>query len=79
MKNQTSSPIYERLYVVNMILGGLCGTTIASATSFNLVSTMHAAARFTVLQKKLEALKGDDAVSEGAMVDCIRRHQDAIK
>nr|AXM05151.1 odorant receptor [Campoletis chlorideae] len=79
MKNQTSSPLYERLYVVNMVLGGLCGTTIAGATSFNLVSTMHGAARFAVLQKKLEALKSDDINCEPAMVDCVKRHQDAIK
>ncbi|XP_043272510.1 odorant receptor 13a-like [Venturia canescens] len=79
MRNQTSSPLYERLYVVNVILGGLCGTTIAGATSFNLVSTMHGAARFSVLQKRLEALKSNDSDCGAAMIDCVKRHQDAIK
>lgn len=78
-ENQVSSPHYEYLYVCTALAGGLTGTTIASATSFNLVSTMHGAARFAILQKRLEALRSDDPDCNTAMVDCVKRHQDAIK
>ena len=57
----------------------MVGTSIASATTFNLVATIHGSARFAMLQKKLELLKYDDPDCDTLMGDCVKRHQEAIR
>lgn len=52
---------------------------IAGATSFNLIVIMHGSAKFAVLRKRLEALKGDDPSSGTVMADCVHRHRQAIE
>ncbi|XP_024938769.1 odorant receptor 13a-like isoform X2 [Cephus cinctus] len=77
--NHTLSPNYEMIYIFEIIAGSFGGSMIAGVTSFNLVVIMHGAARFSLLQKKLESLNRNDPDVNKLMVKCIKLHQDAIK
>ncbi|EZA55755.1 hypothetical protein X777_03929 [Ooceraea biroi] len=76
--NQTVSPIYEYLYVVDAIGGLSAGWTVASATSFTLIVAIHGSVKFMMLQRRLETIKRDDPDVDRVIANCIRRHQDAI-
>ncbi|KAL6256416.1 hypothetical protein P5V15_012529 [Pogonomyrmex californicus] len=76
--NQTVSPVYECIYVFNVMGGFFAGGTICGATSFSLMATIHGSAKFVVLQKKLEAITSNDPHVDRAMANCVKRHQDAI-
>lgn len=55
--NHTISPIYELVYCVNAFIGFLGCCTIAGVTSFSLVATTHAAAKFAFVQKNFENIE----------------------
>ncbi|XP_014476460.1 PREDICTED: odorant receptor 13a-like [Dinoponera quadriceps] len=76
--NQTVSPIYQCLYVFNVMAGGFAGGTITSATGFNLIAITHGSAKFSTLRRKLEMMSCDDPDIKQIMADCVKRHQDAI-
>ncbi|EZA55754.1 hypothetical protein X777_03928, partial [Ooceraea biroi] len=76
--NQTASPIFECLYFLDTIAGLSTVCTISSATSFNLVAVIHGSAKFAILQRRLETVNRNDPDIDRVIVNCIRRHQDAI-
>lgn len=76
--DQSASPIFEWLYLLNVTAGGFAGSMIAGATSFNLVVITHGSAKFAVLRKRLEALNNEDPDPVSAIADCTIRHQEAI-
>ncbi|KAK0182943.1 hypothetical protein PV327_001023 [Microctonus hyperodae] len=77
-RNQINSPYYEYLYAFEIIAGLLGGSTISAATSLNLIITMHAAAKFSIVCEKLKSLKSDDINIKDHFANCVRLHQDAI-
>ncbi|XP_032668798.1 odorant receptor 13a-like [Odontomachus brunneus] len=76
--NQTVTPVYQCLYVFNVIAGSSVGATISSVTSFTLIAITHGSAKFAVLRKRLEAMSSNDFDIKKVVVDCVKRHQDAI-
>ncbi|KAI4479671.1 hypothetical protein M0802_014361 [Mischocyttarus mexicanus] len=76
--NHTISPIFEILYTYNVISGCFSATTIAGATTFNLVIIMHGSAKFAILQKRLQNIKGNDREAYAELSECVKSHQDAI-
>nr|AQN78404.1 olfactory receptor 2 [Meteorus pulchricornis] len=77
-QNQTNTPYYECLYVFDVIAGALGGSTISGATSLNLMLVTHGAAKFSLVRKKLQALKSNDANVDRDLEKCVRLHQEAI-
>ncbi|XP_026830067.1 putative odorant receptor 92a isoform X3 [Ooceraea biroi] len=75
---KTASPIFECLYFLDTIAGLSTVCTISSATSFNLVAVIHGSAKFAILQRRLETVNRNDPDIDRVIVNCIRRHQDAI-
>ncbi|XP_025158050.1 odorant receptor 13a [Harpegnathos saltator] len=76
--NQTVSPVYQCLYVFNVMAGSYGATTISSVTGFNLIAITHGSAKFAVLRRKLELMSSDDPDVKKVVVDCVKCHQDAI-
>ncbi|XP_014475080.1 PREDICTED: odorant receptor 13a-like [Dinoponera quadriceps] len=76
--NQTVSPVYQCLYVFNVMAGSFAGGTISSATGFILIAVTHGSAKFSTLRRKLETMSCDDPNIKQIMADCVKRHQDAI-
>ncbi|XP_012251775.2 odorant receptor 4-like [Athalia rosae] len=75
----SQSPIYELLYALEVSGGAIGGATIAGVTSFNLVTIMHASAKFSVLQRHISLIKNDDERSKDLLRSCIQEHQKAIE
>ncbi|KAG5324700.1 OR13A protein, partial [Acromyrmex heyeri] len=76
--NQSVTPVYECIYVFNVMGGFFGGGTIIGATSFNFVAITHGSAKFAVLRKRLEAMNSNDPNADRAMANCIKDHQNAI-
>ncbi|XP_039314148.1 odorant receptor 13a-like [Solenopsis invicta] len=76
--NQMVSPFYELLYVFNIMAAVFSSSTIMGATTFNFVAVTHGSVKFALLRRKLELINNNDPDVDGAMVDCIKDHQDAI-
>ncbi|KAL2726659.1 odorant receptor 13a-like isoform X2 [Vespula squamosa] len=74
--NHTISPYFEIIYTFNVVSGCFAATTIAAATSFNLVVIMHGSAKFAIIQNRLKNIKAQSAYTE--LSACIKSHQDAI-
>ncbi|CAD6232029.1 GSCOCT00001708001.3-RA-CDS, partial [Cotesia congregata] len=75
--NQTNSPAYQGFYVLGVIVGAFGGSTIAGATTLNLILVMHGSAKFLVVRRNIENLKNDKHNSI-TIADCVKRHQEAI-
>ncbi|XP_043668364.1 odorant receptor 13a-like isoform X2 [Vespula pensylvanica] len=76
--NHTISPFFEIIYTFNVVSGCFSATTIAAATSFNLVVIMHGSAKFAIIQNKLKNIKGNKQSAYTELSACIKSHQDAI-
>ncbi|KAL2728147.1 odorant receptor 13a-like isoform X1 [Vespula maculifrons] len=76
--NHTISPFFEIIYTFNVVSGCFSATTIAAATSFNLVVIMHGSAKFAIIQNKLKKIKGNKQSAYTELSACIKSHQDAI-
>ncbi|XP_018350381.1 PREDICTED: LOW QUALITY PROTEIN: odorant receptor 13a-like [Trachymyrmex septentrionalis] len=76
--NQSVTPVYECIYVFNVMGGFFAGGTIIGATSFNFVAITHGSAKFAVLRKRLETMNSNDPNADRAMANCIKDHQNAI-
>ncbi|XP_012275770.1 odorant receptor 13a [Orussus abietinus] len=77
--NATVSPVYESLYIYEIIGGVFGGSSIAAVTTFTLVTVTHGAARFALVGRKLQSLKGDEPNAEELSTRYIKQHQDAIE
>ena len=77
--DHTISPIFECVLAMNISAGVLGCSTIAAATSFSLVSVIHSAAKFSILQRKLKKLKSDDEHVDEVLKDCVVQHLECIK
>ncbi|KAG7204007.1 hypothetical protein KM043_001870 [Ampulex compressa] len=76
--NQTVSPIFECIYVTNVLAGFFCADMICAATTINLVITMHGAAKFAILRRHLEAVDKVDRDVKAVVGECVSLHQEAI-
>ncbi|XP_011878633.1 PREDICTED: odorant receptor 13a-like [Vollenhovia emeryi] len=76
--NQTISPVYEYIYIFDVIGGCFGGSTILGATTFSLIAITHGSAKFAVLRKKLEAINSNNPDADRTMINCVKDHQDAI-
>ncbi|XP_047351725.1 odorant receptor 82a-like isoform X1 [Vespa velutina] len=76
--NHTISPFFEIIYTFNIVSGCFSATTIAGATSFNLVVVMHGSAKFAIVQRRLKNIKGNDQSTYAELSACVKNHQDAI-
>ena len=74
--NFTASPTFETTYVINALVGSLGCSTIAGATGFSLVFTIHGAAKFSIIQNDFQTLK---SASNKDIRKCILRHQECIR
>ncbi|KAL7306709.1 hypothetical protein TKK_0001380 [Trichogramma kaykai] len=71
-----SSPVYLGVYVINVTLGAFGCSTIAAATSFSLIATIHASAKFAVVKKKFETIDWNEPEQ---VKTCVQDHQNSIK
>ncbi|KYM96495.1 Kinesin-like protein KIF16B [Cyphomyrmex costatus] len=76
--NQSVTPIYECIYIFNVMGGFFAAGTIAGGTIFNFVAITHGSAKFAVLRKKLEAMNSNDPDIDRVITNCIKDHQNAI-
>ncbi|XP_015177210.1 PREDICTED: odorant receptor 13a-like [Polistes dominula] len=76
--NHTISPIFEIIYTFNVLSGCFSATTIAGATTFNLVIIMHGSAKFAIIQNRLKQIKGNDRNAYVELSECVKSHQEAI-
>lgn len=63
--------------MLGVIAGAFGGSTIAGATTLNLILVMHGSAKFLVVRRNIENLKSDKH-SSITFTDCVKRHQEAI-
>ncbi|CAB0029079.1 unnamed protein product [Trichogramma brassicae] len=71
-----SSPVYLGVYVMNFTLGAFGCSTIAAATSFSLIATIHASAKFAIVKKKFETIDWNEPEQ---VKTCVQDHQNCIK
>ncbi|XP_014228891.2 odorant receptor 13a-like [Trichogramma pretiosum] len=71
-----SSPVYLGVYVMNFTLGAFGCSTIAAATSFSLIATIHASAKFAIVKKKFETIDWNEPEQ---VKMCVQDHQNCIK
>ncbi|XP_066585399.1 putative odorant receptor 92a isoform X2 [Prorops nasuta] len=77
-ETNSGSPIFECLYVFNSLSGAYGCSIISGATTFNLVTVIHASAKFSVVRRILEDLKSQNPNARGILRHCVKLHQDAI-
>ncbi|NP_001177711.1 odorant receptor 296 [Nasonia vitripennis] len=77
--NHTVPGVYEYVYLVNSMLGVLGCSTIACATSFSLITSIHGAAKFAIVQKDFERIDQVTWNNSEIVGRCVRRHQECIR
>ncbi|XP_043462011.1 uncharacterized protein LOC122498384 [Leptopilina heterotoma] len=77
--NHTTSPIFECALVFNIFSAFFGSCTITSATGFTIISVIHGAAKFSVLQDKFRNLKIYNVRSKKIVKECIVQHQACIR
>lgn len=77
--NHTTSPLFGVIYAADAIVGCLGCSTIAGATSFSLVTTMHGAAKFVLVQKDFKSIDASGWASKNKVGSAIRQHQECIR
>ncbi|XP_023245326.1 odorant receptor 82a-like [Copidosoma floridanum] len=78
--NHTTSPRYECTYFVNSVIGCFSSSTIAGGTSFCLIATIHAAAKFALVQRDFRTLDSSDWTAGGPKIEgVVRKHLECIR
>ncbi|XP_058808977.1 odorant receptor 13a-like isoform X3 [Phymastichus coffea] len=76
-----SGSVYAATYAGNALVGGIGCSTIAGATCFSLITTIHASAKFALVRRHFESISHAEWMgrSTGKFRLCVREHQQCIK